>query len=159
MGMSRIPGKESISHSFVHSFTYFQQAPLGQRLPHTRGLPPGSIPMSHRLLHYVLRMHCCFAGGAPLRRKFSRKSEVFNALAASAASPGPWTPPTFAFTPSGPKKALSKRESPITQRLVSHAFGASTERIRSWKEPSLGPTVYKTLQTLVLRKSLVLPFH
>ncbi|XP_077606510.1 limbin [Crocuta crocuta] len=56
-------------------------------------------------------------GGAPLRRKFSRKSEAFNALAASAASPGPWTPPTFAFTPSGPKKALSKRESPITQRL------------------------------------------
>uniref|UniRef100_A0A8C9JMG8 EvC ciliary complex subunit 2 n=1 Tax=Panthera tigris altaica TaxID=74533 RepID=A0A8C9JMG8_PANTA len=43
--------------------------------------------------------------------------EVFNPLLASPASSEPWTPSTLAFTPSGPKKTLSKRESPITQRL------------------------------------------
>ncbi|XP_029808299.1 limbin [Suricata suricatta] len=56
-------------------------------------------------------------GGAPSGRKSSRRSEVFNQLPASAASRGPWTPPTFALTPSGPRKTLSKRESPRTQRL------------------------------------------
>ncbi|GAB5570957.1 LOW QUALITY PROTEIN: limbin [Prionailurus iriomotensis] len=59
-------------------------------------------------------------GGAPFGRKFSRKSEVFNPLLASTASSEPWTPSTLAFNPSGPKKTLSKRESPITQRLITH---------------------------------------
>nr|XP_055182549.1 limbin isoform X3 [Nyctereutes procyonoides] len=56
-------------------------------------------------------------GGAPLGRKFSRKSGVFSPLPTSAASSGPETQSMVAFTPSWPKKTLFKRESPITYHL------------------------------------------
>uniref|UniRef100_A0A8I3MKE2 EvC ciliary complex subunit 2 n=1 Tax=Canis lupus familiaris TaxID=9615 RepID=A0A8I3MKE2_CANLF len=56
-------------------------------------------------------------GGAPLGRKFSRKSGVFSPLPTSAASSGPETQSMVAFTPSWPKKTLFKRESPITHHL------------------------------------------
>uniref|UniRef100_A0A8C0SVY8 EvC ciliary complex subunit 2 n=1 Tax=Canis lupus familiaris TaxID=9615 RepID=A0A8C0SVY8_CANLF len=60
---------------------------------------------------------CCFVGGAPLGRKFSRKSGVFSPLPTSAVSSGPETQSMVAFTPSWPKKTLFKRESPITHHL------------------------------------------
>uniref|UniRef100_A0A8P0T5J8 EvC ciliary complex subunit 2 n=2 Tax=Canis lupus TaxID=9612 RepID=A0A8P0T5J8_CANLF len=56
-------------------------------------------------------------GGAPLGRKFSRKSGVFSPLPTSAVSSGPETQSMVAFTPSWPKKTLFKRESPITHHL------------------------------------------
>ncbi|XP_058579102.1 limbin isoform X3 [Neofelis nebulosa] len=97
--------------------------PLGRQRP--PGLPaaPGAGPertaqdLPHLIWPNVESSRLKTEGGAPFGRKFSRKSEVFNPLLASAASSEPWTPSTLAFTPSGPKKTLSKRESPITQRL------------------------------------------
>ncbi|XP_049486243.1 limbin isoform X1 [Panthera uncia] len=97
--------------------------PLGRQRP--PGLPaaPGAGPertaqdLPHLIWPNVESSHLKTEGGAPFGRKFSRKSEVFNPLLASAASSEPWTPSTLAFTPSGPKKTLSKRESPITQHL------------------------------------------
>ena len=138
MSLSRIPGRERISHSFVHSPTDSfsanpSQAPSAYMWSASRVCPcvlPPSCPS--------LQTHHCFAGGAPFGRKFSRKSEVFNPLLASAASSEPWTPSTLAFNPSGPKKTLSKRESPITQRLVSDAFGTSTEISEVGKKPAWG---------------------
>ncbi|XP_045330547.1 limbin isoform X3 [Leopardus geoffroyi] len=97
--------------------------PLGRQRP--PGLPaaPGAGPertaqdLPHLIWPNVESSRLKTEGGAPFGRKFSRKSEVFNPLLASAASSEPWTPSTLAFTPLGPKKTLSKRESPITQRL------------------------------------------
>ncbi|XP_019309278.2 limbin isoform X5 [Panthera pardus] len=97
--------------------------PLGRQRP--SGLPaaPRAGPertaqdLPHLIWPNVESSRLKTEGGAPFGRKFSRKSEVFNPLLASAASSEPWTPSTLAFTPSGPKKTLSKRESPITQRL------------------------------------------
>ncbi|XP_026889189.1 limbin isoform X2 [Acinonyx jubatus] len=97
--------------------------PLGRQRP--PGLPaaPGAGPertaqdLPHLIWPNVESSRLKTEGGAPFGRKFSRKSEVFNPLLASAASSEPWTPSTLAFNPSGPKKTLSKREAPITQRL------------------------------------------
>ncbi|XP_043428932.1 limbin isoform X5 [Prionailurus bengalensis] len=97
--------------------------PLGRQRP--PGLPaaPGAGPertaqdLPHLIWPNVESSRLKTEGGAPFGRKFSRKSEVFNPLLASTASSEPWTPSTLAFNPSGPKKTLSKRESPITQRL------------------------------------------
>ncbi|XP_008046871.1 limbin [Carlito syrichta] len=59
--------------------------------------------------------------------KLHKKIEISIPLPTSAASPGLWTHSLFAFIPSWPKKALFKRESPMTHHLYGDISRDSQE--------------------------------
>lgn len=86
--------------------------------------------------------------------KFNRTIEVFNALPTSATSGGLWTQSMSAFLPSGPKKTLFKRESPLTHHLVSNTFSTLTEIPEIGKKPVWGQLYIKYHGFSSLKKSI-----
>ncbi|XP_072593897.1 limbin isoform X5 [Vulpes vulpes] len=99
------------------------ERPLGGQRPPDPPAAAGAGPqrtaqdLPRLIWHSVESSRFKTEGGAPLGRKFSRKSGVFSPLPTSVASSGPETQSMVAFTPSWPKKTLFKRESPITYHL------------------------------------------